>query len=147
MAGLQHSGNNLTLSIGGVDYQFAPLKIKHALAAVQAMNDAAQRRAMEVIPASDVNERVKVFRATCSIYGLDDLPMLASDPVFLFELLWQGYSGANPDAKREEFSDIFAMLDIGMLQAYADKLSGFDPGPDPTAQTAEIPETDTAGQP
>lgn len=144
---LQHSQNNVTITIGGADYQFAPLKIKHALAAVQAMNDAAQRRAMDVIPVADVTERVKVFRATCSIYGLDDLPMLASDPGFLFELLWQGYSTANPDATREQFSELFDMLDIGMLQAYADKLSGFESEPDPTTQAVENPVTDTAGQP
>lgn len=142
----EHTLANHTIEIGGTEYTFAPIKGRHALSAVQSMNDQAQRRALEMIPTASVEERVKVFRATCATYGIDDLGMLANDPAFLIELLYQSFLSANPGTTREEFSDIFDVLDLAMLQAYTDKLSGMGgDDTDPPTQTAEPEGNPTAG--
>ena len=147
----EHTLANHTIEIGGAEYTFAPIKGRHALSAVQWMNDQAQRRALEMVPTVSVEERVKVFRATCATYGIDDLGMLATDPTFLLELLYQSYAAANPGATREQFAEIFEVLDLAMLQAYTDKISGLGgeniggEDADPPTQTAEPEGNPTAG--
>lgn len=150
---IEHSQTPVTLNIGGTDHQFGRLVPKDILDVIQWANDRERRLAMEMIPTENVEDRIKVFKSCGNRYSASDLNELLTDSTNLCRLLFTCYRKANPDATEEAFFELFGMLDVGMMEAYVDAVSGFTTSAGDQESTESItanPPTqmaDSAGQP
>jgi hypothetical protein len=148
---IEHSQTPVTLNIGGTDHQFGRLVPKDILDVIQWANDRERKLALELIPTENVEDRIKVFKACGNRYTASDINELLTDSTNLCRLLFICYRKANPDATEEAFYDLFGMLDVGMMEAYVDAVSGFSTGVDnqDAGETGNPPMqmADSAGQP
>ena len=145
---MDHSQTEVTLTINGQQYQFGKFRPKDMFDVVEHLNDQAQRKAIEMIPVENIAERIEVFKATCSIYSVDNLAQLATDPRFIVEAMYRCYLRENPEADREEFLNIFSHMEVPLLELFLDRLAGFSEGAsDDENPPTEAEANQSAGQP
>lgn len=138
---IQHSKTPVKLMIDGQEHVFMPLVPKDLLLTVQWANDRERKTAMESIPANSVEDRITIWKSTGNRFSVFNLDELLNDPTILMHTLYESYRKANPEATEAEFEDLFGMMDLPMLQSFADTLSGMDSAPEinPPTQIADSP--------
>lgn len=133
---VDHSKQTVSLPLDGELIEFGRFLPRDALQIIGVLNARYQKAALEAIPTASVAERVEVFKRTANRYGLNDLDGLMADPDFLAEVMYACYRKAHPDCTTwAEWDAIYARMDLGMLQAFGQALTGLAEADDlPNAQ-------------
>lgn len=139
---IDHTKTRVTLTIDGKPVEFGKLVPKDILDAIQWANDRERDRALTMIQADNIADRIAVFNATGSRWKLHNLGEALQEPDILVECLRRCHLKANPDATADEFYELWGNLDLGMLESYFNAVSGMaDADADPNAQGQEVATT------
>ncbi len=127
---IDHTKTRVTLTIDGKPVEFGKLVPKDILDAIQWANDRERDRALTMIHADNIADRIAVFNATGSRWKLHNLGEALQEADILVECLRRCHLKANPDTTPDEFYELWGNLDLGMLESYFNAVSGLDDSAD-----------------
>lgn len=134
----EHSRVPITLTIDGEPRRFARITPKIVFQAIQTANDRERETALKLIPANSVEERIRIFRETGHRWSLDNLAEAVQNPDIIIDCLWLAYAAENPGISRDDFVELLGHMDVAMLTAYFNELTGVnEDSPNSTRQAAE----------